>query len=154
MAGLALIAGCAGPSDVEVADAPAADDLSRDRAEACTDLLRALPSSLEDQERREVSPEAALAAVWGDPAIVLRCGVPEPAEFELASPCLSVDGVDWFVPGDELQAPEGPEVLLYVVERLVTIEVTLPVEYGPPAALLADLSAPVQQQVPATGRCR
>jgi len=162
MSALALLtslalAGCSDAPDTEpadVTDAPVLDDLDADQAAACEDLLARLPETLEEQTRRQVAPDGALAAVWGDPEIVLRCGVAEPALFNVVAPCLTVDGVDWFVPGTELQAPEGPDVVLTVVKRLAVVEVTLPVDYGPPAALLADLSGPVSQAVPATGRCR
>jgi hypothetical protein len=64
-----------------------------------------------------------------------------------------VNGVDWFVKGDDLVAPEGPEVELTVVNRSAYVSVVEPVDYGPPAELLADLSAPVAEHLPATGSC-
>jgi hypothetical protein len=37
-----------------------------------------LPEQVEGQQRRDVEPAGPLAAAWGDPAIVLRCGVGPP----------------------------------------------------------------------------
>ena len=35
-----------------------------------------------------------MAAAWGDPAVVLRCGVPKPDALKRTSACFEVDGVD------------------------------------------------------------
>jgi hypothetical protein len=105
------------------------------------------------QDRREVSPSEALAAAWGDPVIELRCGVRRPSGFDRASECVVVNGVDWFVRGEDLVAPEGAEVELTVVNRSAYVSVVEPVDYGPPAELLADLSGVVAEHLPATGSC-
>jgi hypothetical protein len=139
---------------VDVPDAPTAEDLRDAEADACADLLEDLPATLDGQDRRDVTPDGALAAAWGDPAIVVRCGVDEPAEFDRVAECVTVDDVDWFFPGDDLVAPEGPDVVFSVVNRAVTVEVTRAADYGPPAEVLADLSGPVSEHVPATGSCR
>ena len=139
---------------MEVPGTPTADDLRDAEADACADLLEDLPATLDGQDRRAVTPDGALAAAWGDPAIVLRCGVDEPAEFDRVAECVTVDDVDWFFRGDDLVAPEGPDVVFSVVNRAVTVEVTRGADYGPPAEVLADLSALVSEHVPATGSCR
>lgn len=136
-----------------VEGAPTADDLTAEQAAACEALLDELPDTLLGQERREVAPDGALAAAWGDPVVELRCGVPEPRTFRRTSECVSVDGVDWFVPGDDLVAPEGETVTFTAVYREALVEVVEPVAYGPPAELLADLSAVVAATVEATDSC-
>jgi hypothetical protein len=137
---------------VEV-DAPVAGDLAAPRAEACEALLADLPATLDGQPRRELTDPDVLAVAWGDPAIVLRCGGPPPAEFDRVSECVLVDDVAWFFPGDDLVDPEGPEVVFSAVKRLVVVEVTRAASYGPPAEVLADLSGPVAANVPERGRC-
>ena len=106
------VAGCT-PADpaadlppVEV-DAPAADDLAAPRAEACEALLADLPATLDGQPRRELTDPDVLAVAWGDPAIVLRCGGPPPAEFDRVSECVLVDDVAWFFPGRRPGRPGG-----------------------------------------------
>jgi hypothetical protein len=74
---------------------------------ACTALLAALPDSVADQPRREVEPADAWGAAWGDPAIVLRCGGPAPAGFDDVAACTTVNGVDWFVDEDAVEALRG-----------------------------------------------
>jgi hypothetical protein len=138
---------------VDVSDARTAEDVGEDVAAACSRLLDDLPDTLLGEERRDVSPADALAAAWGDPVIELRCGVPRPDGFGRASECVVVNDVDWFVQGDDLVDPEGSEVELTVVNRSAYVSVVEPVEYGPPAELLADLSASVTEHLPATGSC-
>ena len=45
---------------------------------------------------------SATAAAWGDPAIVLRCGVGEPASFDQFSTCQIVNGVAWYIPDEQI----------------------------------------------------
>ena len=45
-----------------------------------------------DQPRAEVTGNP-LGAAWGDPAIVLRCGVPVTGP--TSAPCLEAGGLDW-----------------------------------------------------------
>lgn len=151
---MAFLSACGGSDAVDVSDGPTVGDLGDVEAETCTDLLDDLPATLDGQERRDVSPGGVLAVAWGDPAIVLRCGTEEPAEFDRVAECVTVNDVDWFFPGDDLIDPEGPDVVFSVVNRAVTVEVTRAADYGPPAEVLADLSGPVTEHVPATGSCR
>ncbi|QIK67006.1 DUF3515 family protein [Nocardioides sp. HDW12B] len=155
-----LLAGCTGgegaaptgPGPLAV-DGPTVADLPAPEADVCRDLLADLPATLEGQQRRDVADPDVLAAAWGDPAIVLRCGGPPPRGLERDSECVLVDDVAWFFRGNDLVDPQGPEVVFSVVKRLVVVEVTRAASYGPPAEVLADLSGPVAATVPARGRC-
>jgi hypothetical protein len=118
---------------------------------ACTELLARLPLALADQPRRDVLPADAPGAAWGDPAITLVCGVDAPAGFDDVSTCLTVNGVDWYVPTDQLEA-QG-DLTMTTVKRQVSVEVHLPAAYFPPATALADLAKPVRRSIPATDAC-
>ena len=120
-------------------------------ATACGDLVDDLPPQVADQAVREVSPADAPAAAWGDPAIVLRCGVDVPSGFTDTSTCTTVDGVDWYIPEAQLQA--GGDLTMTSVNRDVSVEVELPEEYFPPATALADLAPAVSGATEATGEC-
>ena len=96
-------------------------------------------------------PADALAAAWGDPAIVLRCGVDRPAGFHRASSCVTVDAVDWYVPEDQLAEPG--QVTMTTVKREQYVEVVVPEEYWPPGTTLADLSTVVRGSIERRGRC-
>lgn len=131
-AALLLVAACS-PGAVDIAP-PALDDVE---AAACADLVDALPQRLVGQERR--GPEVAHGAAWGAPAVVLRCGVDEPAGFDELSTCQVVNDVAWYIP-DEQVTGEPVDIVMTTVGRRPNVEVSLPEEYFPPAAAMAQLS--------------
>lgn len=88
---LALLAACSGAPPVTVREPPGAP------APACTRLNRMLPEDLDGRGRRETRPTSARTAAWGEPPVVLRCGVPRPAGLSATSEVLEVDGVEWFL---------------------------------------------------------
>ncbi len=142
------LAGC-GQGAVRL-DAPT--PRSSDRA-ACRALLDDLPVEVADQPQRDTEPAEGLGAAWGDPPIVLTCGGPAPAGFDRASSCTTVNGVDWYLPEEQLQAGEVSDVTMTTVNRAQHVEVRMPAEYWPPATTLVDLSAAVSEHTEATGRC-
>jgi hypothetical protein len=98
---LVMIAGCgSGGGAVEVEPPkPRAGD-----AGYCRELRDALPKRVDGEERRKVSPDSEFTAAWGDPAMVLRCGVPEPAvlrpesaSYDPLADTVGVNGVQWTV---------------------------------------------------------
>ncbi len=141
-------AGC-GDGTVEI-DGP---DLSADAAAACRDLVHALPDTVADQDRRPVTPKGAPGAAWGDPAIVLTCGVGTPKGYVPEGPCTVVDDVDWYVPEEQLLADGSVDLTMTTLFREVNVEVALPKDYWPPATALADLSTVVATRNPSSQRC-
>jgi hypothetical protein len=89
--------------------------------------------------------QLAGAASWGEPAVVLRCGLPEPAPTELD--CMTVDDVDWVV-----DARADP-VVITTYGRSPALEVRIPASYGPSSAAAAavDVEA-VARALPTTTR--
>jgi hypothetical protein len=154
---VALATGCTGaPSEDTTPEAPATGPLALDVprgtvSAACEELLARLPAAVADQGRRDVSPDGAPGAAWGAPPITLVCGVDEPAGFDDVASCLTVSGVDWYIPTEQLEA-QG-DLTMTTVNRRVSVEVRLPAAYFPPATALADLARPVRQSIPATGEC-
>lgn len=65
----------------------------------CPDFLAALPQKLEGFSRREVSAGDQYFLAWGEPPIIVRCGVPRPAGLRATSLLQNVDGVDWYEKG-------------------------------------------------------
>ncbi len=158
MAGVAallasLVSGCTdGSDDAPPPDGPVALDVPRGRVPAaCEELLARLPAAVADQGRRGVSPGGAPGAAWGEPPITLVCGVDVPAGFDDVASCLTVSGVDWYIPTEQLEAQGA--LTMTTVNRQVSVEVQLPAAYFPPATTLADLARPVRQSIPATGAC-
>jgi hypothetical protein len=147
-----LVMGCSGPTAPKPDDGPVALDVPAGKVPAaCTTLLARLPAAVADQGRRDVTPPGAPGAAWGDPAITLVCGVDKPAGFNDVASCLTVDGVDWYIPTKQLEA--NGDLTMTTVKRAVSVEVQLPAAYFPPATALADLARPVRRSIPASGHC-
>ncbi len=141
---LALLTACG------AVDVPRNDLRSADRS-ACTALVRALPQQVSDQERRTTEGNP-FAAAWGDPAIVLRCGVAPPRGYDRFASCQTVNDVDWFVPQEAIE-DQGADVVMTTIGREPGIEVVLPATYRPPANAMVDLAATVQQHTKLVKRC-
>jgi hypothetical protein len=125
---------CGGSGSVSVA----APQPSGAAANECAALLDGLPDLVLEQEVRDVEPADASAAAWGDPAVVLRCGVKRPAELEPSSPCFVANDVGWFA--DE---SGDSEVVFTTIGRSTYVEVTVPDDYPQPSGALAELAAAV-----------
>jgi len=144
-----VLAGCGGGDDVHVDGFHLA---TADRS-ACADLVSALPGTLDDRAKRAVSG-SDYAAAWGDPAIVLRCGVGRPKGFDRFSQCQRTDGIDWFVP-DSTITDLGADVVMTTVGRSPAVEVRLPAKYRPAgsAAAMVDLTPTIKAHTRKTTPC-
>ncbi|NKY35279.1 DUF3515 domain-containing protein [Nocardia speluncae] len=106
--------------------APAAD------GPACTALLPALPADVGEFTRSTlIEPAPPATAAWqrpdGGDAVVLRCGLDRPLEFNRASPLQVVNGVQWFEVRDETAAT----ATWFAVDRETYIALTVPDGSGP-----------------------
>ena len=123
----------------------------------CARIVRATPDTLLGLERRTAGAQAATA--WGDPAVVLRCGVTPPGP--TTDRCLSIelpDGttVDWINPeavGE--QDDDSPGAWTFITYgRDPAVELVVPAATGvdQPTAALVELAGAVQL-VEATRAC-
>jgi hypothetical protein len=87
----------------------------------CAQVLSALPVQLGQLAPRVVHtvPDSPNVVAWGDPAVVLRCGVPRPSQFEATSQ-LVLSGVYW------LPVKTKNATVFTAVDRAVYVEVTIP----------------------------
>jgi hypothetical protein len=109
----------------------------------CATLVADLPEVVDDAVRRDLAGQTSGAAVWGQPPIILRCGVPPPSGVDPTQAVLEVAGVGWSaVPG------EGG-TFFYALDRAAIVEVAIPADYAPEAQVLIDLADAVAQ-VPLT----
>jgi hypothetical protein len=144
-----LLAACSGDGSVRVA-APAT---SGSAAKQCAALKAALPATLDEERSRGTSPDAATAAAWGDPAIVLRCGVPVPAVLDPHAvgydPLMDhhdveeINGVCW-----ASEPIDGGGSRYTTVKQQVYVEVTVPGAYAHRQAPIGSLSGPVRKTDP------
>lgn len=151
------LAGCGGGDDGGDGGGPVAvdsPDLTGADAAACASLLDDLPATLAGRAAREVSPASAPAAAWGDPALVLTCGVEEPAGLDEFASCQVVDGVDWFVPPEQLDDPEG-DVLMTTVGTRPRVSLLVPADLrgSTSSTALVELAEPVKDDLEKVDRC-
>ena len=147
---LLLLAGCGGSGTVEI-DSP---DVTGAERTACEHFLAALPAELAGQKSRTVTPAGALGKAWGDPAFTVTCGVGVPEGFDRLAGCTQVNGVGWFLPEDEAQG--GRDATFTAVGYRPRVALRVPADYQPEggAAALAQLAAPVRQQLELVDRCQ
>ncbi len=134
---MALTAGCASDDAVRV-EPPAPD---RATAALCERLKAALPDHLDDARRRPVTPDSPLTAAWGDPALVLRCGVARPAGLSPTSEILGVEDVAWFL----VESAAG--YTFTTTGRTANVELTVPAEVD-----RTEATAPLVDLAPAISR--
>ena len=95
LGGLLLLAGCTGPVEIPSPDLDAAD------ATACAGFVDDLPKTLAEQSRVDSEPADAPGAAYGDPPIVVTCGVGEPEGFGPGASCEIAEGVRWYLPTEQ-----------------------------------------------------
>lgn len=115
----------------------------------CSTLKTALPATLDGRPQRSLVGDGTGTAAWGDPAVVLRCGLPTPVELTcsaaltvISSGNSGVAGVQW------LQLSEGGQSTYIAADRPVRVAVTLPDKAG--TAAIQDLSSVIAGVLPST----
>ncbi|MCF2528588.1 DUF3515 family protein [Yinghuangia soli] len=119
----------------------------------CRELDRQLPSDVLGNKSRKTVPASDLTAAWGDPAVVLRCGVPKPVSlrpddpnYDPAQNTAGVNGVDWTF----TFLGEGKGVRFTTLHREVNVEVTVPASFNQAPGVLTAFAEPLKRTVPAT----
>lgn len=123
-----------------------APDLSEQQAAACRDLVADLPDTLVGEPSVAVTGATEYGAAWGDPAIVLTCGVAA-VDISAAPRCIDAEGVGWLV-SDEDAAGDGDAT--FTADGLrPRVRLVVPEEYLPErgAAALAELAAPIERHL-------
>lgn len=138
-AAVALLAGCGGT--VRVDSYPTAADSHVD----CVGLLGDPPRTVAGQPYRHV--EGRVAAAWGDPPIILRCGVEKPAALRPDSQCHEVNGVGW------LAEKQGDDWLFTTIGRKHHVSLEVPSDYAPAGDALADIADVVARHDPVVEPC-
>jgi hypothetical protein len=101
-----------------------------------------LPERIDSERRRKVTPDDTLTASWGDPPMVLRCGVGAPPLESPPAPAPQVDGVTW-------SARKLRDGYLFTTSgRTVFVEMLVPGRYAPEVNPLVDLAPAVRATVP------
>jgi hypothetical protein len=110
----------------------------------CERLAADLPASIgDDLARRTTQPASPLVAAWGNPAVVLRCGVPVDPDFSAGDQVIEItrDGtVGWWA------NRKGDTAIWSTPRATVHVEVRIPSKYQG-----ADILTPL---TPAVSRVR
>ncbi len=117
-------------ADVEGTPAPERADLPplpvevppvTPEAEAsCPALMEQLPLELAGEPSRPVDSDSLNAYAWGEPPIVLVCGVERPAALVPTSPLIQISGVNWLV-----DTTDPDRIVWTAVDRPVYVQVTV-----------------------------
>jgi len=120
-----------GPLPAVTVAAPPSPDATAQRA--CIAVFAKLPVQLGTLAPRKTDTDSSFVVAWGDPAIVLRCGVAKPALLgnPQAAQLLDVNSVIW------QPDPQKSQTVYTTVDRSVYIEVTVPAGADQPLPLLA-----------------
>ncbi|GGM20022.1 DUF3515 family protein [Dactylosporangium sucinum] len=115
--------------------------LDQDTAAVCRALVARLPTSLGGLDRRPVTAGGEQNAAFGDPPIVLSCGVPVRSIPQNAQ-LLALSNVCWY--------PEerSTETVWQSVDRKVSLQVVVPKKAE--GSWVVNLSAPIVATVPQT----
>jgi hypothetical protein len=133
-----------GPLAVPAAPAPG------ETGRYCSQLMPLLPDELGDNARRTLIAGTPGQAAWGDPAIILRCGLSDPAELTCSAPLTKFTGADG-TSVEWLRTASDTSVTYLAVDRPVRIAVTVPDSAGiGPVQQLSDL---IGKTLPARGVC-
>jgi hypothetical protein len=89
-----------------------------------------------------VRSNSPFAYAWGDPAIVLICGVDRPAGFVASAGLIQINAVQWFVDDSD------PDATLWTaVDRSVYVQLRIPSSLDSAAA--TELATIIAQTLPA-----
>lgn len=103
-----------------------------DRSPQCDRILSAAPIRLLGELQRETTPRSAAAIAWGDPPIVVACGVDHSVAPD--AQVITLDGIDW-------AAEEADAGTVFTTMSLQpSIQVRVPMEYRPEIAAVEEIT--------------
>jgi len=108
---------------------------------SCPKLMSSLPFELTGAVSRQVRSDTPYAYAWGDPPIVLRCGVPSPAGFVAGSGLIQINGVQWYV-----DTADPAATVWTTVDRPVGVEVRVPASLD--SASVTELTGVIAKTLP------
>jgi hypothetical protein len=143
--------GTGGPAQVEGGTSTRRDDLPTLPVEvppvtpeadaSCPALMSTLPLDLAGEASRRVQSDSPYAYAWGDPAIVLVCGVDRPAGYVVGVSAIQINGVQWFVDTDD------PDTTVWTtIDRPVYVQISLPSSVD--SAPVTELTPQIAQALP------
>ncbi|MGZ4506974.1 MAG: DUF3515 domain-containing protein [Blastococcus sp.] len=116
---------------------------------ACPALMRTLPLELMGDPSRRVKSASPFAYAWGDPPVVLICGVAAPAGFVRGASAIQINGVQWYV-----DTSDAHSTVWTTVDRPVNVEVRVPasVDSAPVTSLTTQIAKALPFREPTPGK--
>ena len=115
---------------------------------SCPGLMSTLPLELTGELSRTVDSDSLFAYAWGEPPIVLVCGVDRPAGYVAGVSAIQINGVQWYVDTDD------PDTTVWTtVDRPVYVQISLPasVDSAPVTALTPQIAQALPYRDPQPG---
>ncbi|WP_149825380.1 DUF3515 domain-containing protein [Streptomyces tailanensis] len=148
---LIAVAGCSSADDGGSAAVPSPDAAV---TKLCRNLDEALPRKVDGRDRRDPEPASPLTAGWGSPAIILRCGVPQPPKMvdpgvaegrDADAVAGAVNGVDWL-----MEKRDDGSYRFTTANRSAYVEVTVPAERAgeDTSPILVGLAPAIKKAIP------
>jgi hypothetical protein len=150
--------GTGGAAEIEGTTSPARENLpvlpvqvppvTPEADASCPALMSTLPLELTGEPSRRVQSDSPFAYAWGDPPIVLVCGVDRPAGYVTGVSAIQINGVQWYVDTDD------PDTTVWTtVDRPVYVQISLPasVDSAPVTALTPQIAQALPYQDPQPG---
>ncbi|MFE9648817.1 DUF3515 domain-containing protein [Streptomyces sp. NPDC006365] len=134
--------GCSSADDSASAAVPSPDTKV---TKLCQNLDERLPPKVDGLDREDPEPRSTLTAGWGGPAIILRCGVEQPAEMlDPKASTTEVNGVAWLV-----QEQDDGSYVFTTGLREAYVEVAFNKEQAAKGAgPLVDFAEPIKKAIP------
>jgi hypothetical protein len=111
------------------------------KSEPCKAVLAGAPISLLDELQRETTPGDAAAIAWGDPPIVMACGVdPRPTA---NAQVIAIEGVEWIAESVDEGVDEG--TVFTTFNRTPVVQLRVPSTYRPEIDAVSALSALIDE---------
>lgn len=113
----------------------------------CPDLLAGLPQKLAGQGRRRTGTPGQYYLAWGNPTVIVHCGVPRPRKFVVGQQTVDIappggQVVRWFT------EPADSGATWTAVDRPVYVSVFVP-DGGPTTDILQDVGKVIVRTMPA-----
>jgi Protein of unknown function (DUF3515) len=117
-------------------------------AEWCPSVMAALPLELSGEPSRRVQSDTLFAYAWGEPPVVLVCGVDRPPGYVAGVSAIQINGVQWYV-----DTADPDTTVWTTVDRPVYVQVRLPaaVDSAPVTALSTPIAAALPYRDPTPG---
>ena len=140
LAATGTVAGCGRTLSIE-------ENLLGQPPVSCAQVIAALPIEVGGQPARVTESDANNVAAWGDPPIVLTCGIELPVAYEQTSTLADVSGISW------LPEPLENGTLFTTIGRNPRVQVAVPSWVQSPSSVLSELApslltATQQQETP------